>query len=341
MVVFRADSSDKLGTGHVYRCVALANKFKALGETCLFLCSKSDNSSDFVITEAGHQLKHLPTFKSESEDADACREILIEMDDLSLVVVDHYSLGKNWEDTFYPMKKLLVIDDLQREHLCHFLYDNGTLSAGVNPYLAKCPSDCKFFLGPAYSLLREEFISARSLVSVTEKKDFSRVLVFFGGTDSTGESFRFLQETEKYKGKLHFSVLLSKQNAYLEKIRSLKLKPSFSLLIHPPKLPTVMLNYDVYLGSGGTITAERMFLGLPGCVISVASNQELSAKNLDQLGLQHYFGKREDIAYTNAVKKLEGICANWQDLNMIRQKNLNLVKDFSLEDIKSILDRSI
>ena len=50
LVVFRVDASIKMGTGHVMRCLTLAEALQRLGHSCVFICREHPgNLGEFII----------------------------------------------------------------------------------------------------------------------------------------------------------------------------------------------------------------------------------------------------------------------------------------------------
>ena len=64
-IFFRTDASFEIGYGHVYRCLALADYLKTIGDSCIFLCKIFDGNLIDLIISHGHEVKKL----SKSNDS--------------------------------------------------------------------------------------------------------------------------------------------------------------------------------------------------------------------------------------------------------------------------------
>jgi len=125
-VLFRADSSLEIGSGHVQRCLALAAVLSAKGASSTFVARDLSGNANALIRAAGHSIITLPPRASDPEtDAAETSHAIAGLGQVDLVVVDHYALDRRWEDAFKPFaQRCAVIDDLaNRPHRCDVLID--------------------------------------------------------------------------------------------------------------------------------------------------------------------------------------------------------------------------
>ncbi len=162
-VIFRVDSSLKMGTGHVMRCLTLAQVLKDNGAKVEFICRKHKGnlidkirSSEFIVhelevfeeTEVDTRLAHSHWLEAtQQQDADDCIDIL-KAEKTDWLIVDHYALDEQWQKRLKPYyEKLMVIDDLaDRKHQCDILLDQ-TFGRQQEDYLAFTTKDCELLLG--------------------------------------------------------------------------------------------------------------------------------------------------------------------------------------------------
>ena len=176
-VVIRADASLQIGSGHIMRCLTLAENLKHHSEI-LFLCRPHKGNLINFIEENGFSVRvlekggdnsdeHLKHSKwlgaTQREDSNQCLKAL-GTEKFDWMILDHYALDKTWEllmkDCF---EKLLVIDDLgDRKHICDVLLDQN-YGANINKYRGLVPKECYILAGTEFSLLRDEFINWREI----------------------------------------------------------------------------------------------------------------------------------------------------------------------------------
>ena len=128
-VVFRLDSSNLIGSGHVMRCVALAQVLRDQGNTVTFICSVLVGHSIEAIKQAGFAVIEFQGNDSVAWQLDAQDLVsyLSTVDKPDWLIVDHYYLDAAWEIMVRPyVKRIAVIDDLaDRDHDCDLLIDQN------------------------------------------------------------------------------------------------------------------------------------------------------------------------------------------------------------------------
>lgn len=326
-VAFRLDSSKIIGSGHIQRCVTLANALKKQGFAPLFICKNFEGHFNHIASEQGYPVNLLPADLSELEDAHESAQLL-RAKNVKILIVDNYNLSQEFEEPFYRTgTKVIVIDDLMnRPHLCHILLDQNTRQDKLNAYKGLVPKACQLFLGSKYALIRPEFYVLKpKKLSITAKN----ILVFFGGSDPTGETYRFIKDTNYFSDDIPYSfhIVVSTGNWFLKEIQQIPLKKKIKIYINPD-MADLMSNCDFYFGSGGTITWERMALGLTGYVVSVAENQVPSSQVLHQKKFHVYLGKCEDINFKEVPKLISNFDFSAIDLHSQEGPSKCSVNDF-------------
>src|SRR5262249_20433977 len=192
-ILFRADASVAIGSGHVVRCAALAHQLAKAGHEIRFVCRELPGNLDRWLEAQNLRPICLagPQPLAETEDARACRDAIAGTD-FDWIVVDHYGLGAAWERTMADTASIFVIDDVGRPHECHMLLDENHPGAGKRLYAARVPADCELLLGPDFALVRAEFALLRTASLRRDRNEIRRVLVFMGGTDPFNETTKAL-----------------------------------------------------------------------------------------------------------------------------------------------------
>lgn len=319
--VFRVDASTEIGTGHVFRCLTLANELSRQGHECLFVCRENHGHLGHVIVNQGHDLKNLPT-PTESlnqkeglvidgyatwlgvpwqEDADQTLDVIAPLK-IDWLVVDHYALHADWERKLSnAVSKIMVIDDLaNRAHECALLLDQNFGREAID-YDGLLSSNCCRLIGSDYALLRPEFKNLRDFSLERRNTDsVRRVLISFGGVDHdnvTGQIVEIIARLP-FMNDLELDIVMGVNAPFSEDLRhqvsQLKIKATVSVnVVDMAKRMTVA---DISIGAGGGTSWERACLGLPSVVVAFAENQLEGVRALKEVGAIELIVASEGIA---------------------------------------------
>src|SRR3954468_8410315 len=92
--LFRVDATPALGAGHVARCLALASELVTRGATATFVVGHRSELAARMAAARGFQVRKLGA--NADTDADETARIA-SSEHANWIVVDHYSLGAEWE----------------------------------------------------------------------------------------------------------------------------------------------------------------------------------------------------------------------------------------------------
>ncbi|MCL4439984.1 MAG: UDP-2,4-diacetamido-2,4,6-trideoxy-beta-L-altropyranose hydrolase [Firmicutes bacterium] len=277
-VVFRVDASVQMGTGHLTRCLTLADGLRAKGaEKIYFVCRLLPGNLCQYLESKGHVVYRMPCSPQWLEtDAGDTRTLLAGIGGINWLVVDHYALDSRWETQMRPYaRKIMVIDDLaDRPHDCDLLLDQNLYENMETRYRGLVQEHCRQLLGPKYALLRPEFRDARKNLRNRDGA-VHRILVFFGGSDPTNETAKALEAVRMInRPDIYLDVVVGAANPHRNQIKQLcSTLPNTAFFCQVSNIANLMAEADLAIGAGGTATWERCFLGLPSITMIVARNQ--------------------------------------------------------------------
>lgn len=311
--VFRVDASSLIGTGHVMRCLTLAEVLRSRGGHCIFVTREhvghligliqGRGFETFILPHEPHAT-HMPGQQGHSlgnhwsADADETVAALMGRRP-DWIIADHYAIDKRWELRVRPRcHRLAVIDDLaNRDHICDLLIDQNVVDNAYHSYAGRVPSTCFTLMGPRFALLQPQYAELHSKAR-PRGAQIRRILVYFGGADVTnltGMALDALQALERPE--IIVDVVVDPHHP---KARSLaeRLVGFANFKIHGrlPSLAPLMMAADLAIGAGGATTWERCCLGLPAVIITLAENQTYVARELDRLGALRWLGCKAKIS---------------------------------------------
>ena len=320
-VAIRVDASEKIGTGHFMRCLALADGLRARGARVRFLSRCVPDHLRKLAVSGGHEQILIDSrpepdaaggpahsrWLDTSQGADARdTERALSGETWEWLVVDHYSLDARWESALRGIvQHVLAIDDLaDRSHDCDFLLDQNLYMDGESRYAGKVPAGCRLLLGPRYALLREEFARLRTGVG-PRSGHVRRVLVFFGGVDAGLHTVHAVEALAALgRRDLQVDVVVGAEHAQRQEIEARCAALSFTCHVQTRQMADLMAAADLALGAGGSASWERCCVGLPALVVPVAENQKRLVEDAAVAGLHFAPELKQGISLADHLRGL-------------------------------------
>lgn len=323
IAVFRVDASTQIGSGHVMRCITLAQKLKKEKHADVYFVMRLlDGNLIDLVKSKGFTIYILPKAPVDNslegyakwltvtqlEDAEDTKAVISKIPEIDLLVVDSYAIDCGWESMLRPyVKQIMVIDDLaNRMHDCDILLDQNFYLNKEERYNGLVPEDCKLYLGPKYALLREEFYITKEHLR-KRNGSINNILVFFGGSDLTNETEKAIKAIKLLnKPDIKVNVVVGFSNKHKEIIKKqCRSHPQFYFYCQVNNMAELMNEADLAIGAGGTTILERWFMELPSIVISVSDNQTKICEDCAEAGLFKYLGKYSEVSVQDIINALE------------------------------------
>lgn len=323
-VVIRVDASSQIGSGHIMRCLSLADQLqKEHGAQVYFIMRQLAGNLFSLVKDKGFSVLALPAEQTEQKltGYEKWLTVPVEQDEketiaklrtigtVDLLVIDSYAIDVTWENAVRPyVKKIMVIDDLaNRKHDCDLLLDQNLYEDMHTRYNHLVPSHCQLYLGPKYALLRDEFFEARKTIR-QRNGTIQSILVFYGGVDATNETGKALYALEKIRNadSVTVNVIVGTNNPCKGEIEQCCMMHStWHYYCQVSNMAMFMNEADLMLGAGGTTTWERCFLQLPAFVTAVAENQIDGCKYLEKCGIIKYLGVFNEVTEEHIIRAID------------------------------------
>ena len=294
-LLIRTDAGAQIGTGHVMRCLALAQVWRANGAQAIFLMATEIGGLEERLKSEGMEVVHVSVPPGSADDAKQTA-VWARQKRASWIVVDGYHFSASYQRKLKDAGfKLLVIDDYGHAEryyadivLDQNLHDHEYIYNNVQPYT-------RVLLGTKYALLRGEFSKWREWRRETPKVA-RKVLVTLGGGDHHNVTLKVIHALQQLEiPDLEAKILIGALNPHLETLRRAvdHSTCSLQLLTGITEMPAQMAWADVGISSGGITCWELLFMGLPSLILILADNQRLIAERLETVGVAVNLGLSE------------------------------------------------
>ncbi len=280
-LLIRADASARMGTGHVMRCLSLAQGWRRAGQDALFLLKESTPALEQRLQGEGFDIVRSDAVAGGTGDADETARVAQERG-ADWIVADGYHFGADFQRVLKAAgSRLLLVDDYG--HADHYSADyilNQNLYAAPGFYARREPHT-RLLLGSRYTLLRQQFNEWRGW-----KREIPgqarKVLVTLGGSDPDNVTGAIVEKVAQIPD-IEITVLVGGSNPHREQLQSKIQNPKskIRLIVDAPNMPEWMAWADVAVAAGGTTSWELAFMGLPSLVLVLADNQRAVADALE------------------------------------------------------------
>lgn len=326
-VAFRVDSSQRIGTGHLMRCLNLARALDRLGHVVCFICRDHPGSRLKPLIDSGLSIHRLPAPDDRYEPENPhpphlawlgvpleveiaqVQRLLEKIGPFDWVIVDHYALEAQWQEAVRPFcDRVGAIDELlDRDHRADWLLDS-TLFRPSSAWRDRVPDGCALLVGSDYALLEPAFAPLHQVACKRHFESVERVVIALGGAADGALYARLLQAVRGSAFK----------NAAIDLVASAQI-PGFSdlvvqakalgatLLSDLPSLADRLMQADLAIGAAGVSAYERACLGLPTAMIELADNQRANIEAFSRAKAAIALGRAEALKLECIVRALDGL----------------------------------
>ena len=305
-VAFRTDASLQIGTGHVMRCLTLADALLEHGAQSTFICRPHAGHWLDLIQQCGHTAIALaPADDAYTAPADPCHAKWLGTDwandaaqtqqtlgeqVVDWLVVDHYALDRRWEQAMRPhTRRIMAIDDLaDRPHDCDLLLDQN-LGCQTKDYGGLISRHTQMLIGPTYALLRAEFAQWREhSLRRRAQPQLKNLLITMGGVDQANATCQVLDALTRCElpAELRITVVMGSTAPWLAQVQAqaTTMPRPTQVQVAVNNMAQLMAESDLCIGAAGSTSWERCCVGLPALQLVLAANQKEINAALESAG---------------------------------------------------------
>ncbi|ACA60273.1 Spore coat polysaccharide biosynthesis protein predicted glycosyltransferase-like protein [Candidatus Desulforudis audaxviator MP104C] len=310
-LIIRADANTRIGTGHLMRCLALAQAWKDRGGRVVLITACESEGLLQRLHDEGLIVIKLTQPYPNPVDWKVTSDVLAQHPG-AWVVLDGYHFDSEYQRRVKTSgHKLLIIDDMA--HLEHYYADvvlNQNLHAEELNY--SCESYTRLLLGTRYVLLRREFLKwqgwQRNIPEMARK-----VLVTLGGSDPDNVTLKVIQALQLVEvDGMEAVVVVGGTNSHYKELQSAveQLRFYIRLESNVPNMPELMAWSDVAISAGGITVWELAFMGVPIVGLSQAEQEKVLLQGSTNSGISVNLGGHRYIEPRRIAEVLTGLVSN-------------------------------
>lgn len=222
LIVLRADCSPKIGYGHMFRIIAIA---ELLGDHYRYHVV-TQSLPDFVKAELNRASLSYTIVDGSSKAPDERKhgeELTFDMAHIlkgdEIVVTDGYCFGRNYQSEIKKRGcKLACIDDLAEFYFVGDVVINH--APGIDPNVYKRSPNTRLCLGIKYLIIKKKFFD---FDKVSRHSGERRLIVSLGGSDIHGITASIVKKVVMLDSTIHIDVVYTKSfaNALVDELVNL------------------------------------------------------------------------------------------------------------------------
>lgn len=323
MFYIRTDANEIIATGHMMRCLAIADEIKAKGEEVTFLTA--DEKGQKLAEEKGYPVICLNSKWSEMESELGTLLGLVDKRSIQKILVDSYQATERYLAALQEHTSVIYMDDLDAfAYPCDRII-NYEIYAKQCSY-AKETRDKQHLLGPKYIPLRKQF---RNMPQKEIRQEINQLLVLSGGSDTYHFTRDFLKTYLACGQMKGFTVTIicgRYHEDYQELARMTDGRSDIILKRSVSDIERYMQRADIAVSAGGTTLYELCACGTPTFSYVLADNQKKNAAVFDKIGLIPYCGDiRKEDCILQILEQIYVWREKWEERKKVAERMQKLV----------------
>jgi len=322
LLFIRCDATTQTKTGHVMRCLAIAEAWNDGGGEVVFISRIENKAVRQRILESGFEVVALKHNHPHPDDTKHTIEIL-EKNSTSThngrpwLILDGYHFDVDYQKNVRKACRLAAIDDYQ--HLDAYHADillNQNIHAEKIKYVTD--DDTLLLMGLKYALLRPEF-STSWKKSKKINDTAGHILVTMGGEDTENVTLNVVEALKLMKRyEIHVRLILGPANKNIDSLQRALSQTSFDMKIiaNEKNMARQMEWADIAITAGGVTCTELAAMGVPMVIITIAENQISGAAGLSEEKAAVCIGWHQDLSPGDIASTIRHLLDN-QDLRKI------------------------
>ncbi len=336
-VLFRCDAGEKIGFGHLFRCIALADELREQhGFGVTFAVAGADQANR-ILEKEGYRVINI----KQTEETAELDKVIFNLRPNALVFdslspVDPYMINKWREEGII----IVTVDDPTPKRLSVDL-------AFYPPVPQLKELNWKNFSGELYS--GWEWVVLRRQFAAIEKEPKTQngrphILVTMGGSDSSNMTGFILEALSRVNNRfqLNIEILLGPLYTHDRQLGSTLENYPHQYTIHRniKNIAELFFGADLAIASFGVTAYELAASGVPAILLSISEDHARSASAFNKAGIALNLGLCKNVSRNQLKEATERLLADKEQLNRMAAKAEGLIDGKGAERVaKTIAEK--
>lgn len=314
IILFRVDSSNQIGYGHLMRCIALAESFDRKNITPLFVCKDYPTTPFMLIKEKNYLIEKFNPDLDITDEVKLINGIIKEFNPIA-TILDGYNFSFNYQKSIESDILVTIGSNKDLKQ-----YSDIVVSPNIwvnEKFIPKSKKEGSLYLsGPDYILIRENFRGTK----IEIKKDVKNILITLGGSKLQRYGIEVYNALKNYD--YHFYLVIDEVHKELEN------QENITLIVNSLDLSEIMKKCDLAITTAGITSLELASLGVPFLYYQLEKGQENNISFYKKNDLGHYLGRIENFDEDDLKSKVYELANDVEERKKI-QKRFEEITDFN------------
>lgn len=338
-LLIRADANSQIGSGHVMRCLALAQAWQDAGGRAIFLTAPGAPLLEERLRAENCDVHHQTQPAGSVADAWATANLARTLN-AAWIVIDGYELRTpHFNELKQPGWRVLRIDDFglpSGSRADTVLNQNLYAERGLYAALPQT----QLLIGTSYALLRREF-QARPQPLRNEAQRTGKILVTMGGGDPDNVTLRILEALQLAAAPdMEVVVIAGASNVHLPSLCEAVVRLPFPARVESnvTAMPDLMAWADIAISAAGSTVWELAYMGVPSLVAVLADNQRSVAGALAQHNIAINLGEADALEPRALARQLRELLDSPRQRDIMARRGQALVDGRGAERVARYLN---
>jgi UDP-2,4-diacetamido-2,4,6-trideoxy-beta-L-altropyranose hydrolase len=324
-VLIKTDGNNKIGMGHIYRCIALSEELKI------------NSKIQFIIPRNSNIEKKLNKFgtcyfspNDETEEIKLIKELSPD-----IIIIDvlskYFQYGNLFLKKIKTFSRLLVMLDY---------IQSGSKYADISFHSLFYPRKkfCKnTFSGLEYVIIGKKFLESKK--SYSFKKNINSIIIFQGGADTKCFSPKILKSLKSLPSNIKLTLIVgNKFQCWTELNKTLKLiQKKINILYDVKNISNEMKNHDLAISAGGNTLLELLAIGIPSLIICGEQHEMQIAKILSSKKLALNLGYGKILSQKLILEKTKNFVKNYNKRKLLSTNSRKIIDGNGTKRVTNII----